>query len=216
MTAAIILMGGQGERLPGPLPKQFRLIKGVKVYQRTLASFQQTMLFQQIILVAPASYVETIRAECPDVTVVAGGETRRQSSYKGILACNSAVRYVVIHDAVRPLVSIRIIEDNVKALASYEAVDTCLPSADTIVHRKGEFVEAIPDRTFLWRGQTPQSFSYDLIRRAHEQLPLQQAHVDDCRLVLDLGIKPFIVLGEERNMKITTEEDLLFIESLCS
>jgi 2-C-methyl-D-erythritol 4-phosphate cytidylyltransferase len=213
MTAAILLMAGASERLPGSTPKQYRLLKGLAVYQHTLKRFQEMKTFQQIILVT--NDVAKVSAESQGVTVVAGGSSRRESSYKGLLACSSDIRYVVIHDAVRPLVSERIIKDNLAALEEYEAVDTCLPSSDTIVEKAGDFVQHIPDRALFWRGQTPQSFSYDIIKRAHEQAPHVQQHVDDCRLVLELGIKPYIVLGEERNLKITTEEDFLLVQQLC-
>lgn len=207
MYAAIILMAGQSARLKGAVPKQYRLLHSKKVYQHTLERFRS---FSEIILVVSEPFLKEI--EEPGVRVVLGGATRRESTYQGLLACTSP--FVVIHDAVRPFVSERIIEEHKAALKSHPAIDTCIPSHDTIVVREGQHITAIPDRSLYWRGQTPQSFSYGLIRRAHEEVPSFAEHVDDCRLVLELGVKPFIVLGEERNMKITTEDDWQMAQKL--
>lgn len=213
MIVAILLMAGQSERFGGPLPKQYQLLQNKPLYLHTLERLQSASLFDHIILVVEASYQEIIRHE--GMQIVQGGATRRESSYRGLLACPPGTEYVLIHDAVRPFVSKRILQENVEAVKKYQAVDTCIPSPDTIIKRAGDFIEQIPDRSFFMRGQTPQTFSYELIKRAHEEIPSFLEHVDDCRLVLELGTRPYIVKGEERNFKITTEEDFLRAQSLC-
>ena len=144
-----------------------------------------------------------------------GGGTRRESSYCGLLACDRTIEYVVIHDAVRPFVSEDIIHANMEAVQKYLAVDTCIPTADTIVESHGSHISSIPNRNFLLRGQTPQSFSFPLIKRAHEEVELNSDPVCDCYLTLQMGVKPYVVLGEEKNMKITTETDWMLAEVYC-
>src|SRR3990167_6803230 len=213
---AVILMGGEGLRCKSDLPKQFLNLSGKKIYLRTLDVFLSFAEFKEIILVCNSMFISHVREEIksPHVRVVAGGKTRQASSYRGLLAAGAETDYVVIHDAVRPFVSKRIIEDNLKALEKYKAVDTCIPSTDTIVYAKNrDVIDAIPNRSDYWRGQTPQSFSYPLILKAHEKAP-HANHSDDCSLVLHLGEKVHIIQGSEDNIKITNELDLFLAEQL--
>lgn len=213
MFVAIILMAGSSERFGRQLPKQYQLLQGKPVYLHTLKRIQDALLFDHIILVVSPSFADSLQHE--GVHIITGGKTRRASSYEGLRACPPGTQYVLIHDAVRPFVSERILKENVEAVKKYAAVDTCIASPDTLVKCRGDFIESIPDRSLYLRGQTPQTFAYDLIRKAHEETPDFLEHVDDCRLVLEKGTRPFIVQGEERNFKITTEEDLIRAESLC-
>jgi len=213
---AIILMGGEGLRCKSDLPKQFLNLSGKKIYLRTLDIFLSFTEFIEIILVCNREFISQVQKEIqsPRIRVVVGGNTRQASSYQGLLAAGKETDYVVIHDAVRPFVSHRIIEDNLKALEKYGAIDTCIPSTDTIVYAKNrDTIDAIPNRSEYWRGQTPQSFSYPLILQAHEKA-LHIHHSDDCSLVLELGEKVHIIQGSEDNIKITNELDLFLAEQL--
>lgn len=216
MTTAILLMSGSGERFGSSTPKQFLNLSGKKVYLHTLDTFLSFNEFQEILLVCHQEYLEMVQSEVSDprIRVIEGGYTRQDSSYRGLLACNNQTTYVVIHDAARPFVSQKIIQENLTALKKHDAVDTCIPSADTIVHAKTfDTITSIPPRTEYLRGQTPQSFSYPLILEAHERAS-HQNHSDDCSLVLQLGKKIHIVLGSEDNIKITNELDLFLAEQL--
>jgi ribitol-5-phosphate 2-dehydrogenase (NADP+) / D-ribitol-5-phosphate cytidylyltransferase len=219
-TKAILLMGGEGARFKSDLPKQFHRISGKKVYLHTLDTFIKSELFEEIILVCQSKWISEVKEELKsfsNIKIVPGGSTRQESSYLGLLACGQTTKIVVIHDAVRPFVSREILQKNVEAALLYQAVDTCIPSADTIVHSSsGEFIDSIPNRSEYLRGQTPQSFSYPLIVEAHKRALSQGLtnSSDDCRLVLDFGKKIHIVSGEERNIKITTELDLFLAEQL--
>ena len=205
-------MAGQSERFGGALPKQYNLLKGRPVYLHTLEALQRSGLFNHIILVVASSYIGAFVHE--GVQIIEGGGTRRESTYKGLLACPPSTEYVLIHDAVRPFVSQRILKENVEAALKYGAVDTCIDSVDTLVKREGDFLIEIPPRPLYLRGQTPQTFAYKVIRKAHEETPLFAEHVDDCRLVLESGVRPYIVKGEELNFKITTLDDLQRAENL--
>src|SRR5690606_27073266 len=120
-----------------------------------------------------------------------------------------------IHDAVRPFVSERILQENLIALEEHDAVDTCIPCTDTIVYApNSKQITSIPVRAHYLRGQTPQSFSYKLIRKAHELAKEQNISnvSDDCQLVLRLGNSVHVVEGEESNLKITSELDLFLAQ----
>ncbi len=211
MIKAIILMGGEGNRFGSTIPKQFVRLSGKEIYRHTLDVFLNSSLFDEIILVVHPDFLETVQS---DVTIVSGGRTRQESVYQGLLACGSETEYVVIHDAVRPFISQEILKKNIKAAMAHKAVDTCIPSADTIVHSQdGDQIENIPNRSHYLRGQTPQSFAYDLILKAHETTESKNAS-DDCQLVLDLSHPVKIVEGSSDNIKITHELDLFLAEQL--
>jgi len=209
----ILLMAGQGRRFSAPEPKQFHLLAGEKIYLRTLDRFVTSNLFDEIILVCDPEFIPQVQAEATFAhRVVAGGATRQESSYQGLLACGSDTEIVVIHDAVRPFVSYRILEENIRKAKEFGAVDTCIPNHDTLIQTKdGKTISSIPSRSELMRGQTPQSFSYPLILKAHQECKRSDS-TDDCTLVHDQKHPIHIVLGEDLNMKITTPFDLLIAE----
>jgi 2-C-methyl-D-erythritol 4-phosphate cytidylyltransferase len=125
--------------------------------------------------------------------------------------------YVIIHDAVRPFVSLEILMRNKEAVMAYKAVDTCMPSFDTLVESfDNQKINKIPERKHYLRGQTPQSFAYDIILQAHRNAIKKEMNniSDDCRLVLESNHEVFIIEGAENNIKITTQLDLYLAEQL--
>jgi len=216
-VVAILLMGGKGRRFESNTPKQFLNLSGEKIYLYALKTFLSFPEFSQVLLVCHKGWIDRVRIEVPDdprIRVIEGGESRQNSSYRGVVACGEETDYVIIHDAARPFVSKKIIRDNLDALKKYRAVDTCIPSTDTIVYAETfDHVSSIPQRVRYLRGQTPQSFSYPLILQAHERARMRDAS-DDCTLVSDLGHDVYIVPGSENNIKITNELDLFLAEQL--
>jgi 2-C-methyl-D-erythritol 4-phosphate cytidylyltransferase len=211
----ILLMAGEGRRFGRDLPKQFQLLGGKKVFLHSLETFLETGWLDEMILVCPSDWVEIVREEI-GMRVVAGGRSRQESSYLGLLAFSTPPDVVVIHDGVRPFLTKRILKENIETALAYGAADTCIPSADTLVHvPDGQKIATIPNRREYLRGQTPQSFRFDLILEAHQKTTTQES-TDDCRLVLDLGHPVHIVLGDERNLKITSPLDLLLAEQLLT
>lgn len=211
-------MGGVGKRFGSDTPKQFHRLAGKMVFLHTLDAFLATHLFDEIVLSCHPDWIETIKplipaADCP-IRLVSAGKTRQESSHNGILGFQQAPDVVVIHDAVRPFVSSKILFENVQAALQTGAVDTCIPSADTLVHAPDhEKIAAIPPRSEYLRGQTPQSFSYPLILDAHKKTKRTDAS-DDCQLIMDIGHPIAIVPGDEHNLKITSELDLFYAEQL--
>ncbi len=212
---AILLMAGEGLRFGSLVPKQFHRLSGKRVYMHTLQRFIEVGLFDEIVLVCHPLWCERIIGEVAHlkgVRVVEGGKTRQISSYLGLVACGETTEYVVIHDAARPFVSKKILEDNVYAVMQWKVVDTCIPSNDTVVRTEnGTVIEEIPERSKYWRGQTPQSFFYPWIMEAHKRTCVDGAS-DDCSLIQ--GHRIHIVLGDESNKKITTELDLFIAEQM--
>lgn len=217
---ALLLMGGTGTRFQSDLPKQFHDLNGKKIYLHTLERLIASTLFNEIILVCHADWIEIVKDETKDyspIRVVSGGNSRQESSYLGLSACNTKTDYVLIHDAVRPFVSLKILQDNLSAVQQFKAVDTCISSADTLVYAPGgQTIENIPQRAHFLRGQTPQTFAYPLILNAHKRAKNQKDIVvtDDCSLILHLNHPVHVVSGDETNFKITTEFDLLLAEHL--
>lgn len=209
-------MGGEGQRFGSSTPKQFLNLSGKKIYLHTLEAFLSFREFSEILLVCHKNFISMIQEEVSDprIRVVEGGHTRQDSSYRGLIACGQETSHVVIHDAVRPFVSKKIIQDNLDALKKHDAIDTCIPSADTIVHaERFDTITSIPNRCEYLRGQTPQSFSYPLLLEAHEKATSQNTS-DDCKLIINLGYPVHIVPGTENNIKITDELDLFLAEQL--
>jgi len=208
----VLLMGGSGERCGGVIPKQFALIQNIPVYLHTLNALCKSALFDEIVLVSHPEWVDKVRLEVPHAIVVKGGETRQESSFLGLKGFLDPPDIVMMHDAVRPFVSEKIIHDNLQEAILHGAVDTCIASVDTLVHSPcGEKISSIPKRKEFLRGQTPQTFHFKKLFQAHEAAWRAQVKdvSDDCQLLLSSGSPVRIVYGCERNFKITTGFDLV-------
>ncbi len=217
MIKAILLLGGIGKRFECETPKQFLPLSGKKLYLYAVEAFIKSQKFEEIILVCHQDFVETVRLETESVTVISGGNTRQESSYLGLVACGPDTKYVMIHDGARPFITARIIEENLSLVKKWETIDTCIPSTDTIVYAKDkQQITSIPNREHYLRGQTPQTFSYDLIMRAHKKAMEENIKdaSDDCQLALMIGSKIALAKGSEKNIKITTELDLFLAEQI--
>lgn len=218
---AIILAGGSGERLGFPIPKQFVKVAGKTVIEHTIEVFEKHPSIDEIVLVINPSFrhlMEEIllkRNYKKVKKVLNGGETRKESSEIGVKSIEDEDAIVLIHDAVRPFVSRRIIDESIEAAKRYGAVDVAIPSVDTIIRVNDKmFIEDIPPRKYMMKGQTPQSFRLDIIRKAHD-MAIDGEVTDDCGLVLRHKISPiYVVKGEERNIKLTYPEDIFLIDRI--
>ena len=220
MTTAIITAAGTGTRFGGEAPKQFLLMKnGASVLENAVTAFEKTPCVNEIILTAPANYlshVQKIARRFAKVThVIVGSATRAQSIREAMHAINPATKTILIHDGVRPLVSVRLITDIVKAARQYGAAIPGLPCADTLkkVDVQGKITATI-DRAGLWQVQTPQGFSHALICAAYASASTLSNYTDDAALVEANGGTIHIIPGEKRNLKITTPEDLALANAL--
>lgn len=228
-NVAVILSGGSGMRFGASLPKQYLNLAGKMIIEHTIEVFESHPMIDEICIIANNEFHENLWKVCDTngyqkvQNILEGGSERKDSSYAAICAYETDPSCVqlIFHDAVRPFVSAQIIKDCIDALNRYEAIDVAIPSADTIIQidPNTDTIESIPQRSTLRRGQTPQAFSLDVIRRAHESLrndPNPINVTDDCGLVKYYlpNIPIYVVSGEEKNIKITYPEDLLFSEKL--
>jgi len=221
---AVILAGGVGKRLGLSVPKQFYKVAGKMVVEHTVDAFERNKHIDEIAIVSSPAFIAdfeniVLRNKWHKVKkILKGGRERYDSSLSAIRAYEGADVNLIFHDAVRPLVSQRMINDVVEALDSYSAIDTAIPSTDTIIEAEGDFISDIPDRSRLRRGQTPQAFHIETIRLAYEkalQAPAFRA-TDDCGVVRKyLPQTPvYIVKGEESNIKLTYKEDTYMLDKL--
>ncbi len=219
---AIILAGGSGERFGNEVPKQFKKIAGKTVIEHTLSIFDEDDLIDEIFIVVNPNFrymMEEIvlKNSYKKVSkILNGGGTRQQSSKIGVFSISDEDSYVLIHDAVRPFVTHKIIREIVISLEKYESIDTCVSSADTIVRIDGEEIIEVPDRKKLMLGQTPQGFRTTIIKKAYELYEKDPFETtDDCSLILKYGLgKVGIVRGDRFNIKITYPEDMYFADKI--
>ncbi len=211
---ALIVAGGKGMRMDSDIPKQFLLLKGTPVLIHTLKQFSH---FEEIFLVLPRLQFEYWEALCntydftQKYTLVAGGETRFHSVKNGLEAIdNNSV--IAIHDGVRPLVSKNLIDALIANAKGGLGVIPIVPIKDSIRKVEGENSIHI-DRSNMFKVQTPQCFLSADIKKAYTQ-KFSDTFTDDASVFEANGGKVITLLGEEKNLKITTKEDLKIAEIL--
>ncbi len=225
MNIAIILAGGSGSRLGGDLPKQFLKVAGKTIIEHSIGVFDTCSMIDEIAIVSRQDYIQKVedivaRDRYSKVRhVLPGGKERYHSSLSALNAYKDDDDNLLFHDAVRPLVTHRIIADCVEALGRYNAVNVAVPTTDTIVQvDDADCITDIPLRKYLRNSQTPQCFKRRVIARAYE-LALQDPDfttTDDCGVVRRyLPDEPvYVVDGDTSNMKLTYKEDLFLFEHL--
>lgn len=208
---AVVLAGGIGTRLGLSTPKQFFKVAGKMVIEHTVDVFERNPHINEIVIVSNPMLVAdleniVLRNGWKKVThILKGGKERYDSSLAAIRAFEGEEVNLIFHDAVRPLVSQRIVDDVVKALETYQAVNVAIPTADTIIDVEGDFIDHIPDRSRLRRGQTPQAFRCAVIAEAYQRALKDPDFrtTDDCGVVRRYmpEVPIYVVAGEETNMK---------------
>jgi 2-C-methyl-D-erythritol 4-phosphate cytidylyltransferase len=223
MNVAILVGGGRGVRFGGDRPKQFLELNGTPIIVHTLRQFELSRQIDQVVVVLPASEINFFQSlgdkfDLKKIScVVAGGETRARSVKSGLAAIEQA-EVVAVHDAVRPLVTHDEIDRVMAAAAESGAAILVAGVSETIKEIENNRVARTIARAHLRRALTPQSFHFDILKRAYEQLDqLDSSGVevtDDSFLVERLGVEVSVVEGNARNIKITTPEDLAMAEAL--
>ncbi len=232
MIFGAILAGGTGTRMKSaPLPKQFLPLGDKPVLFHSLDTFLAYEPFDAIYIgIHPdwEAYLneQLIRRYSPSVRerirVAVGGADRHQSLLNVIDAIESAYgesdeHILVTHDAVRPFVTVRMIEENIAAAREYGAVNTVIPAVDTMLYSEnGEVIDRVADRTRLYHAQTPQSFQMALLRSLYRSLDTEQVTrlTDACSVFTAHGKTVRLVQGDPSNLKITTPADYTIAQAL--
>ncbi len=213
--AVVIPAGGVGIRFGGRLPKQFIRLGRVPIVAATVGHFTRHPAVIAIVVAAPEIHVERTRlalapvARRAPVVVVPGGGMRQDSVWLALQAVPGNADIIIVHDAVRPLITRGLIDAVVGAVVESGAAICALPINETVKRVRQDVVEATLDRSELWSVQTPQAFRAALLREAHEKARRDGVvGTDDAMLVERLGHQVRVVLGLVENVKITTPEDL--------
>lgn len=228
-TAAIVLAAGRGSRMKSKIQKQYLLLKEKPVLYYSLKAFEESFI-DEIILVTGEEEIAYCRKEIVEKYaftkvshIVAGGKERYHSVFCGLQALTDC-DYVFIHDGARPFVTEQILERAYEAVQKEHACVVGMPVKDTIkLADENGFAKETPRRDLLWMIQTPQVFSYTLVKSAYasflereQELLAQGIKMTDDAMVVetftDTGIR--LVEGSYENIKITTPEDLRIAEAL--
>jgi ribitol-5-phosphate 2-dehydrogenase (NADP+) / D-ribitol-5-phosphate cytidylyltransferase len=224
-NVVVLLAGGVGTRVGLDLPKQLIKIAGRPIMEHTLAILDEHPDVDEIIILMAAGHLDAVHQMIRGggygkvTQVLEGAETRNGTTRRALDALGEDDCNVLLHEAVRPLVSPRIIADCFRALDSYDAVDVAIASADTIIEvGEDNTIASIPPRATLRRGQTPQAFRASVLKSAYARAANDPDFVatDDCSVVLRYHpeVPIWVVPGEEQNMKVTEPIDLYLADKL--
>ena len=209
----------------GGIPKQYLTLGGVPILVHSLRVLEAVAAVHEIILAVP----ETEREYCLEkivtqyqikkvTKIVAGGERRQDSVRHGLQEVGKSAEIVLVHDAVRPLITSELVERVITRASSVGAAIAAIPMRDTAKRvREDGMIEATVDRGQLWLAQTPQAFKLHMLRDAHRKAHLEGFHAtDDAQLLEWMGVPVAIVEGSEENIKITRPEDLAVGEAILA
>jgi len=202
-------------------PKQFLLLAGIPIIVHTLRQFEECGSIQEIIVVLPAEESAGFLSMVGKfgfrklVKVVPGGSTRADSVKRGFMSIRAATAdIVIVHDGVRPFVTVEEIDRTVASAREYGAAILVGPVVDTIKEIEADSVVSTLNRKQLRRALTPQCFRYEILKRALENIDVNDPSItDESFLVEKLGERVAVVEGSAANIKITTKQDLLVAEA---
>lgn len=222
-TGAVVLAGGRGSRMKSDVPKQYMTVAGFPLLYYAIKAFEDSSEIDEIVVVAGAHDIDYCRKQIVEKYgfkkvkhITAGGAQRYNSVYNGLCALAEA-DYVLIHDGARPMVTEEIIHRNIEAVRRYKACVTAVQSKDTVkISGEGQMVAQTPDRANVWLVQTPQTFTYSLIKSAYEKLFENEASyvITDDAMVVETFTENqvYLVEGTYENIKVTTPEDIVIAQ----
>jgi len=232
MIFAGIVAGGSGTRMKNAgVPKQFIRILGKPIIIYTVEKFAAQKHINEIYIGIKPDWHEFMdklldeySVDRSRVKVIDGGSDRNDTVMKIVAAIKAAHPIkkgdiILTHDAVRPFLTEKMIEDNIIGAFKYAACGTYVKCVDTVVRSDdGETVDGTLDRSCLYRAQTPQSFDITLLDKYYSELDDEQKSklTDTCSIFTAKGEKIHIVEGNAINIKITTDSDLIIAKLLAS
>lgn len=226
MNIAILTAAGSGTRMKQDIPKQFLNIEDKPVIVYTMEAFQKHPDIDGIIVVCKSGWHEILRAYAKQfnitklIDVVDGGNCGQESIKNGLMRAKQSYKdddIVIIHDGIRPMVSKEIISDNIDKCIKYGNAITAIPCAEAMLLTDDDVSSASQiNRDSLKRTQTPHAFKLGDIISAHEEAEKKGItnSVASCTLYVELGKKVYFSLGSEKNLKLTTPDDIEIFKAL--
>lgn len=224
----IILAGGTGSRFGLDIPKQFAKLAGKTIIEHTIEVFEKHKLIDEICIVIKPDWrykIEdfVILNEYKKVKkIISGGMERKDSSLSAINAYSNNLLdsdiNLIFHDAVRPFINNRIIDNVIESLNHHNAIDVAIKATDTIIEVEEMYIKHIPNREFIMQGQTPQAFKLKTIQKAYEIASQDKDFkpTDDCGIVKKYmpDEKIYVVKGSLENIKITHKQDIIIADKI--
>jgi len=220
---ALIPAAGMGKRMGAGQNKQYLLLDDLPILAHTLRVFQEAPFIDGIYLITPEQEIPFCQSDVVERygftkvrAVVAGGAERQHSVLNGLSAMTGLGPddLVLIHDGVRPFVPLDLLQRAASAADQFGGAVVAVPVKDTVKIVKDGIITATPPREELWLAQTPQAFRYGLIREAHEAAAAAGfLGTDDASLLERQGWPLHVVMGDYRNIKITTPEDMVLAQA---
>lgn len=216
INIAIIAAAGRGERMGNNIPKQYLDLMGRPVLWHSINAFDKCSKIDTIIIALSPDGFDLYEKYIgfynfkKEIHLVKGGSDRQESVYNCLKTIDSSDNVVLIHDGVRPLINESIILRSIEAALEFGACAAGMPLKDTIkLVDDDKMALNTPDRSMYYSVQTPQSFKYDVIFKAHKDASEKSfTATDDAALVERMSGKVKMVEGGYFNIKITTIEDL--------
>ncbi len=223
-VTVIIVAAGKGRRMDSDIPKQYLVIDGKVILDKTIEKFEKNSIVDNIILVVNNEDMELVKKKLsydrPRISkIVVGGAERINSVYNGILSMEDEMKngIVLIHDGVRPFVSQKLINSCIEAAYNNGACVPVIDLVDTVKQvTKDSYVKKTIDRSKYKSVQTPQAFDYEIIKKCYDMALEDKLNVtDDSAIVEHYGYKVKAIPGLQKNIKITTQFDLRVAELIA-
>lgn len=228
MNIAMIIAGGKGVRMNQDIPKQFLNIHDKPVIVYTMQAFQKHPEIDAILVVCLDGWQEILMAYANQFNitklkwVVSGGENGQESIHNGIMKLSTECAeddIILVHDGIRPNVSQEIISNCIAECRLHGSAITVIPCAEAMLLReeeRGTSARALISRDSLARTQTPQAFTLSKLLWAHEEAAKRRIvnSIASCTLMVELGERVHFCPGSEKNIKITTTEDIEIFKAL--
>lgn len=216
MNGVVIVAAGSGSRMKMGINKQFIKLNDKEIIAYTIDKFYNHDEINDIVIVIKKEEIEFFTTEIinkynyKNIKIAYGGLQRQDSVYNGIKLLNEDCDLILVHDGARPFITNDIISNSIEEAKKNSAVVVGVPVKDTIkiINENNEIIDT-PNRSQLWAVQTPQTFKYDVLKKAYEDaFECDFYGTDDAMLVERIGYKVKMIEGSYNNIKITTQEDL--------
>lgn len=217
---ALLIAGGSGQRMHQDIPKQFINVLDKPVIVYTLEAFQKHSAIDAIVVVCIDGWYEILKAYAKQfnisklIEIVPGGKNGQESIYNGLMKIKDLFDKsdnILIHDAIRPMISEDIISGNIVTCNEFGSAITAIPCTEAILKTNDKIIANGPyDRDKLMRTQTPQTFKLEKLLWAHEEAKKKKISnsVATCTLMAELGEDMHFTMGSEKNIKLTTPDDI--------